>query len=569
MRLHERVHSSAPTLPRPLCRAANFRLIVAAVALMFSHSMNSSAAPASFHVVQCTASNAPPSLAAAITRAQALHPSEDRPVLIQLAPGVYQAHDLQSGKHKSIWRLDLRHIYFAGAGYEFTRIVCGRIIVDPDAVTGFRDVQLDAVVELGDSFLPVHNVQVREVEMRDGQLDGLWRDAAGAVHLSRMSAEEVAAAVPWRDIHGSAVAQLFSNIFLLTNQLLHAAPPRLISPPTRLLAPPDPDASNTFVLKSGDTMTGALRLPQLFIGLTNARYKISGCNANEANGLYYATDLFCDGVTVFGKPDRTAYMFRRNYSAGYAASLAKVPKHWVVAATLTSQAIYCSSGLNWEPTPPGGLWSNNAYIEDISGALAPRAHFGGARIESVAEGILSNDAVTVGQMVATQTRLEHYVQNVASSHVTHVQFISATNYLLHCMEESVNLLREEQGLTQAFLLTYVDTQDAAHFAAATNASAAYADTRFLQLAGGTLTGDLVLAGGAALRAAVRGTSKHAVLASIATASGKRVTATNLVEAFADDGLYGGAAVVKLYPHTRRADGDAYVDASGTQLRNVA
>jgi len=89
----------------------------------------------------------------------------------------------------AIWHLSLRHIYFAGAGPECTRIVCDRIIVDPDTITGFRDLHLDAVVELGDSFLPVHNVQVRDVEMRGGQLDGLWRDAAGAAHLSRLSAE--------------------------------------------------------------------------------------------------------------------------------------------------------------------------------------------------------------------------------------------------------------------------------------------------------------------------------------------------------------------------------------------
>jgi len=45
-----------------------------------------------------------------------------------------------------IWHLNVRHIYFCGAGPEVTRIVCNRIIVDAEAITGFRDVYLDAVV---------------------------------------------------------------------------------------------------------------------------------------------------------------------------------------------------------------------------------------------------------------------------------------------------------------------------------------------------------------------------------------------------------------------------------------
>jgi len=81
-----------------------------------------------------------------------------------------------------IWHLSLQHIYFCG------RIVCGRMIVDSEAIAGFRGLYLDAVVELGDRFLSEHNVQVREVEMRNGSLDGLWCNVAGAAHLSRFSA---------------------------------------------------------------------------------------------------------------------------------------------------------------------------------------------------------------------------------------------------------------------------------------------------------------------------------------------------------------------------------------------
>jgi hypothetical protein len=171
------------------------------------------------------------SLDRALALAHALAPSEAMPVLIRLGQGAFPAPTIKSLAASDFspghWWLTHQHIYFAGNGPDNTRILAARIIIDPAAITGFKDLMLDATVELGDSFLPVNNVQVREHEATGGQLDGLWRDAAGAVHVSRFSAEKVATALPSLAAHGSAVAQLISNIFLITNRLVHPATPPL------------------------------------------------------------------------------------------------------------------------------------------------------------------------------------------------------------------------------------------------------------------------------------------------------------------------------------------------------
>lgn len=444
------------------------------------------------------------SLASAIAHAQSLHPTEDHPVLIQLGPGTYDLrftnYNLQFGEggnslpttnfreaggspapatvavvaaigdrggtaaagrtnverqmsnvnsivHRAscIWHLNLRHIYFAGAGYEFTRIVCDRIIVDPDAITGFRDLQLDAVVELGDSFLPVHNVQVREVEMRDGQLDGLWRDAAGAVHLSRLSAETGRRDELPRRHEDTKGDQSDGHVE-------RGGPTSNVECRMSFLAAPDPDATNTFVLKSGDSMTGALSVPQLSVGFTGALFAVSGCAYPQANGLYRFGNALHMGVPVY-QNDHGSVMYLW------------IPYFWLIAPSLTCNyySAYAVShyGYYMGNSVPPAAWRDGVTVSPVAQQLLPSARFHGARLEFVADGITKSDAATYGQVLAADAALHDAIDDVRTTSVTHTHFSAATNVLLDVSIRTINTLRDEQLATQALLRVYVDTQDAA------------------------------------------------------------------------------------------------------------
>jgi len=97
-----RAGSSALALPRWLFRAGssatNSYLILFAVALLAVACPVAAIAdrgPRPPVAATIAVSNAPVTLSAIIVRAQALNPTEDNPVLIQLGPGVYTIYDLR------------------------------------------------------------------------------------------------------------------------------------------------------------------------------------------------------------------------------------------------------------------------------------------------------------------------------------------------------------------------------------------------------------------------------------------------------------------------------------------
>jgi hypothetical protein len=107
-------------------------------------------------------------------------------------------------------------------------------------------------------------------------------------------------------------------------------------------------------------------------------------------------------------------------------------------------------------------------------------------------------------------------------------------------------------------------------ARATNSILNWSTTNFVNKAGDTMLGDLYFTNNRRIVAqTISGTVAHSSFATVAgVVGGYNPVATNLVEAYAING-YSGTAIVKLYPHATGVNSsNAYIDASGVQVRNV-
>ncbi|NLF39209.1 LamG domain-containing protein, partial [bacterium] len=164
-------------------------------------------------------------LSRAMQLASSLEPTEDMPVLIQCGQGSFSAPDAD-------WALNARHVYFRGNGAENSRITASTITLGQDSITGFKDLAIDATLDIGDLYVPVEGVKVLSLDAASGRLVGTYYDAAGRLHTS---SDTVSNPVP-----------------LDTNRYERGG--------DQILVAPDQDASNTFVLKAGDVMTGLLTL---------------------------------------------------------------------------------------------------------------------------------------------------------------------------------------------------------------------------------------------------------------------------------------------------------------------
>lgn len=108
----------------------------------------------------------------AVEIALSLERSEESPCLISIGQGSFTAPAEK-------WYADLAHVYFCGNGMRNTRIVAEKITIPPTAITGFKDIAIEAVMDIGDQFIPVENVRVMDVKKNTGQLDGIYYNAAG------------------------------------------------------------------------------------------------------------------------------------------------------------------------------------------------------------------------------------------------------------------------------------------------------------------------------------------------------------------------------------------------------
>jgi len=207
--------------------------------------------------------NAPvATLTEALSLAETLQPTVAMPVLIKLGQGEFSAPETD-------WSLACTHVYFSGNGINNTKIIADSITINPESVTGFKDISLDAVMDIGDTFLPVQQVRVMSLKKTTGQLDGVWYDAAGRLTVSEY------------DKKSDTQTPFCENGM---GQLLGEGSSMPGNGPVFVI--PDEDATNTFVLKTGDTMTGALELNRIImcLSLTNG-YMMSGCSIPACNGF--------------------------------------------------------------------------------------------------------------------------------------------------------------------------------------------------------------------------------------------------------------------------------------------
>ena len=109
--------------------------------------------------------------------AEELNPSEELPVLIKLGQGCFEAPETE-------WEISFKWIYFAGNGSENTRIVADKIEINSEAITSFKDIYIDSVLDIGDNFVQVDNIKVLQLEKKEGKLEGVWQNAIGKLQIS-------------------------------------------------------------------------------------------------------------------------------------------------------------------------------------------------------------------------------------------------------------------------------------------------------------------------------------------------------------------------------------------------
>ena len=184
------------------------------------------------------------SVLSAIEIAKSLKPTIENPVLIQIGVGEFSCPE--------IWTINNSHIYFAGFGINLTKLISYRIIIAPEIKTGFKDICLLATIDIGDNFLPISNSQLLNLDKKSGQLEGTWTDFSGNTHTSN-------------DAILSNIANQFSEYKNQFNSFSnHFAEIKNLNLLNSKMAPPDQDATNSFVLKKGDRMTGPLYIENYF-----------------------------------------------------------------------------------------------------------------------------------------------------------------------------------------------------------------------------------------------------------------------------------------------------------------
>ncbi len=193
-------------------------------------------------------------IAKALKLAKIVNPKEEMPVLIKLGQGEFVAPEEN-------WTIDFQWIFFAGNGRENTKIIANKISLIPQTpsetkslpskrdlegcfpITGFKDIYIDSLFDISDNFVPVDNVKILQLEKTEGQLEGIWYNAIGELQSTFPKGSE-------GNFNVTQISDLTANENSTANNII--------------MAIPDEDATNTFVLKNGDTMTGPLKIERYF-----------------------------------------------------------------------------------------------------------------------------------------------------------------------------------------------------------------------------------------------------------------------------------------------------------------
>ena len=387
----------------------------------------------------------------ALSLAEALQPSESIQVLIKLGQGEFSAPE-------SEWTLTCAHVYFSGNGINNTKIIADSIAISPEAVTGFKDISLDAIMDIGDAFLPVQQVKVMSLKKTTGQLDGVWYDAAGRLTVSKSE-----------DQTATSISHDNDDVDHLPGEGGESMPgdgPQFVIP--------DEDATNTFVLKTGDTMTGALELNRITmcLSLTNG-YMMTGCSTPACNGFYSTNGNSSGGALVY---QNVSNMFMYRYPPG-----GKTPTYWQIYSTAGSASFY-SRYIDYGYDPPVGAWSDGTLSTAVS-TNKPNIDFGTGAAINLRDGISENDAATVGQLNSVSNNLKGYVDNkeFGSSNIADNASTSAKIATGAITETKLG----SSSVTAAKLGTYAVTVAKLHSGV---------DDRYVNAEGDTLTGFLTLVG---------------------------------------------------------------------------
>jgi len=110
----------------------------------------------------------------ALELAELLERDEKMSALIRLGQGEFAAPD-------SVWNVDCKWINFRGNGIRNTSIDADLIIIDSEAITGLDDLAVRGCLDIGNTILPVCNVEIMELKKEDGVLDGVWQNLEGTI----------------------------------------------------------------------------------------------------------------------------------------------------------------------------------------------------------------------------------------------------------------------------------------------------------------------------------------------------------------------------------------------------
>ena len=207
------------------------------------------------------------SLSAGIEIANSYNPTAENPVLIHLGIGEFECPN-------EIWSFESSHVYISGMGIELTKLISYRIIIAPETQTGFKNICLIGTLDIGDNFVSANNSKLLSLNKKSGEIVGTWFDFSGQTHTSDKSNLVVL----------NKFSEYKKQFYIFSNHFARIENRDFEFPQ---MAPPSPEDTNAFVLKSGDKMLGGLEVPKLDVNFADYSIRHNLINANTSTSWHY------------------------------------------------------------------------------------------------------------------------------------------------------------------------------------------------------------------------------------------------------------------------------------------
>jgi hypothetical protein len=177
-------------------------------------------------------------------------------------------------------------------------------------------------------------------------------------------------------------------------------------------------ASNTFLRKAGDSMTGPLQVAQiLMIGTNIPGYHAAGISAApEANGFYRANGLTNCHAPVF-ENGHGIYLYRHEIDDDGLYT-------WRIGPNCAGTPYYAVQQYSQDVVPPLNGWDGCTLTAAVW-TNRPVIDFAGGTARNLAPATAANDAATLGQLISAQDAASGAVRTAVTTFTTNLAALAA------------------------------------------------------------------------------------------------------------------------------------------------